>query len=184
MIEKFLLTCGKVAYTGPEMFATMTQRQQLIDRELKNNRDINITKQIIDDLPIIKVKALLTNLMISRDIIQLNHILKDIQNSADCDIYYKIPEYIESIHIVNEYNTSQINLKAAIISKDIQLLDQTLSFASCHNYYSDDIPIALQILTECSKNPAKLILKPIVEALRNHDISNVHILFEKAYNLG
>jgi len=187
LVDKFLLTCGKVSYTGPEMFAAISIRHELIGNELNKNQSYEIKKQIIENLGLIKLKALLTNLMISRDFTAIETKLHELQmntNADSSDQYSDIIELSEAQHMLQEYKSSQENIKIAIQSKSIEMLDQAIAFASCRYYYSDNIKKGLEVLTEISRNPAILLLSPIVNALRNHNIASVDQMFEAAFNLG
>ena len=188
LVDKFLLSCGKVSYTGPEMFAAISIRQELIKNELNKNQSFETKKQIIDNLGMIKMRALLTNLMISRDFIAIETKLQELQINADADVnpdqYTDIIEYNEAHHMLLEYKSSQDSIKKAIQAKSIEMLDQAIAFASCRYFYSDHIDKALEVLTEISRNPATLLLAPIVNSLRRHNIGCVDQMFEAAYNLG
>jgi len=188
LVDKFLLSCGKVSYTGPEMFAAISIRQELIKNELSKNQSFETKKQIIDNLGMIKMRALLTNLMISRDFIAIEAKLQELQINANADVnpdqYTDIIEYNEAHHMLLEYKSSQDSIKKAIQAKSIEMLDQAIAFASCRYFYSDHIDKALEVLTEISRNPATLLLAPIVNSLRRHNIGCVDQMFEAAYNLG
>lgn len=61
LIEDFLLLCGKIGYPGPEMFDSISRRQNLLSRGLKD-----YPLDFKSKLQMTKQKALIANLMISR----------------------------------------------------------------------------------------------------------------------
>jgi len=188
LVDRFLLTCGKVAYTGPEMFAAISIRQELIKNEINRNQSFDAKKRIIDSLGVIKLRALLTNLMISRDFIAMEAKLHELQTNnavdSDPDQYSNIIEFNEAQHMLLDYKSSMDNIAKAIQARSIDMLDQAIAFAACRYYYSDAIDRGLQVLTEISRNPATLLLAPIVHALRTHNIGSVDQMLESGFNLG
>ena len=60
-VESFLLQCGQAAYSGKEMYAALDIRQKLVNEAMKVDNGIY-------DFELVKQRAHITNLMISRDV--------------------------------------------------------------------------------------------------------------------
>ena len=77
-VEQFLLGCGVCGYSGPEMFNAVECRQTLVQRIA-----LEKPQWIRQELPCIQARALLTNLMISRDLDGLDEACIRLRSKGD-----------------------------------------------------------------------------------------------------
>lgn len=179
VVEDFLLSCGRVAYTGPEMFKAVELRQELVSTavELRDNK-------AIEDLPKIKAKALLTNLLISRDVealkTQLDHIRNGMYGQDDLTL---LSECQVAEKIIRSHGKMQKQLHQAIESRDIDQLDTIIAQSAFSYFYYPELETGINVLNDISRNPA-LLIKRIVGGLRNNDIPSVEKGFDELAKMG
>lgn len=177
LIEDFLFACGKLAYTGEEMFAAVEIRQRLYEQGmLKGGRVFQETASLI------KARAVLTNLLISRNMQGLRDTLHQWRLSNELDTS-SLPEITIAENIQQEYQNSIANLKSAISKRDIELIDLSLSIASYFNFFSATVEQCVTILNECASNPA-VLMRPIIHGLRTSKISDVDKGFDALLKMG
>ena len=173
LVEEFLLSCGKVGYSGPEMYEAVELRQTLLSEAIdKNNQNI------ISSIPKIKHKALLTNMLISRDMESLRSSL----DSSPAE-FLSLNESIAVQSINIDYEKCLGLLQEAISSRSILDLDNILAYMSYHYFYSESIDEAIVVLSEISKTPFNLIRK-IVEGLQNDNLKMIEEGVEFANSMG
>lgn len=180
MVEDFLLSCGKLGYSGPEMFQAVELRQELVAQGASQRR-----RNVAADLPLIKHKALFANLLISREIESLDLHLDELKaegGPAQIDLL-QVPECVAAEHLLQEYQHTYVLIKSAIKLRTIDTLDQALAQAAYHFFYFEEVSRAVNVLDEISGNPASL-LHPVVEALRANDVSKVAPTFQLIEQVG
>ena len=77
-VEAFLLTCGVTGYSGPEMFAAVEARQALV-QQLATEKPEALRAHLL----VIQHRALLSNLLISRDFLGLEQAMHKINVEAE-----------------------------------------------------------------------------------------------------
>ena len=175
----------------------MELRQTLVAKAIKKQHPT-----INTDMHIIKHKALFSNLLISRDMNILEEKLDYLRGSVDpthhnnnnntnnntatnlisnknlklYTEYLHTTECIQSDSLLQEYEHTIVIIKTGIKTQDIDMLDIGLSQASYYGFYFPEVKEAMGLLEKISKNPCDLI-KPIVESLRNNDITKLEKTF-------
>jgi hypothetical protein len=194
LIEEFLFSCGKVSYTGKEMFEAVEVRQRLYNNGMKTGGS-----SFAESSKSIQLKAMVTNLMISRDFDGLSKVINEWkQSTGEFSINHtsgasgsspnnSFPDELQFAEsMVNDYSQAMNNLRSAIEKKDIELIDYSLSISSYYNFYSSSsklIEECLSVLNDLSRNPATL-MRPIVEGLRHGKMSEVDKGFENLLKMG
>jgi hypothetical protein len=174
IIEDFLLSCGRLSYSGKEMFEAMEIRQKLVS--------IGLQKGKITDIEIIKTRAILCNLIISRDMAKLKEKVIELQSREEMKSSISNEQnFAESL--IQEYDLSTYNLQAAIDKKEVDLLDLALSIASYNNFFCKEVDQAVKTLDDISRNPA-ILIRPIVEGLRKSKMVLVDEGFENILKMG
>lgn len=195
MVEDFLLSCGKLGYSGPEMFQAVELRQELVAQGVKQRR-----KSVHTDLPLVKHKALISNLLISREMGAIEDKLDELRgsamsasaNAAGANSQNPTPPALELLHVpecvaaeelLQEYEHTLVQVKSAIKTRHPDHLDQALAQAAYGFFYFEEVSRAVNVLNDISNNPAEL-LRPIVQALRANDISGLDETFERIRKVG
>ena len=183
MVEEYLLACGKLGYSGPEMFQAVDLRQKLVAKALKTaSSGSQLSVLAMEAMPTIKHRALFSNLLISREMGALETKLYDL-NHAMTDEFLFLPETIAAQTAVNDSNAVREQLHQAAKAKNIEALDQALAFAAYNYYFSDFVRGAVSALNEASKQPIEL-LRPVLDAMRKEELPSLDPLFEKIRKMG
>jgi hypothetical protein len=177
LVESFLLNCGKLSYCGKEMFEAVELRQMLYAEGISRGG-----VKFSEYSNLIKSRAMITNLLISRDINGLKDVIMQFRSSNNLDSQL-LPEIQVGENILVEYEQSIANLTLAADKREMELLDLALSMASYSNFFSTEVERCIQILNEISRNPVSLI-RPIVEGLRNSKMAFVDKGFEILVKMG
>eukprot|EP00981_Chlorochromonas_danica_P001357 scaffold289_cov169-Ochromonas_danica.AAC.18 len=179
-VEDFLVQCGRLAYTGPEMFKAVEMRQEVVGLAVSYGE--KITKA---DLSKIKTKALLTNLLISRDIDALKVKLEGLkqQEAILGEDYSNMPEYLLAQKVLQDYAQLRGQLVLARQQRDLDMLDKVLSEAAFHYFVFDDIQSALEIFQDVAQNPAPII-KLIVQGMRENNTPAIKQGFDQLAKVG
>lgn len=197
MVEDFLLSCGKLGYAGPEMFQAVKLRQELVAQGVKQRR-----KSVHSDLPLVKHKALVSNLLISREMGAIEDKLDELRESAasanasaaapgttsgsaplPAHELLHVPECVAAEELLQEYEHTLVQVKSAIKTRHPDQLDLALAQAAYGFFYFEEVSRAVNVLNEISNNPAEL-LRPVVEALRANDITGLDETFERIRKVG
>ncbi|KAJ1422554.1 hypothetical protein B484DRAFT_113232 [Ochromonadaceae sp. CCMP2298] len=182
MVEDFLLLCGRLGYSGPEMFEAVELRQKIVAEALANR-----VKGAKEALPGIKLRALVSNLLISRELGNLGTKLSQLggelggeecvvaqQMLLDCDNCVK--------QVVAASGASVGGVGGGVGGVDVEALDAALAYASYHYFYTPPITPAISLLRTLT-NPCTL-LAPIVHALRKGDDTLIGTSFEAVAAMG
>jgi hypothetical protein len=175
LIEDFLLHCGQFAYCGPEMFEAVEIRQRLFSLGVSNGGS-----SFAASLNSIKLKAIVTNLLISRDIEGLREKLTELRN---LDEGSQVNEIQVAETALQDFEQCHYHLQSASEKKDFELLDLALAMSAYHNFYNTDVENCMKILNDVSRNPACL-LRPVIEGLRNSNMSEVDRGFDTILKMG
>jgi hypothetical protein len=178
MVEEFLLSCGKLGYSGPEMFQAVELRQELVAQAVKRRH-----KTVSTDLPSIKHRALFANLLISREVDALTSKLEVLKGDFLHPELLQAPECAAAEFLLLEYRQAVAQIRAAIKNPSIEKLDLALSLAAYHFFYFEEVTQAVQVLNEISDNPCEL-LGPVVSALRASDLSGLDPTFQLMASVG
>ncbi|RYG69876.1 hypothetical protein EON64_01645 [archaeon] len=179
LVEEYLLNCGRVGYTGPEMFEAVDLRQNVVSHAVERG-----DKKAVEELPRVKFRALMTNLLISRDVNALRVKLQAVQDSYhDFNEFSALPEYQVASSLVEQYERNQVRLSSAIQSRGIEELDAAIATAAYSYFYHADIEKTLRVMNDVSRNPA-LLMRRIVNGLRNSVMSEVEAGFEDLNKMG
>lgn len=178
MVEEFLLSCGKLGYSGDEMFQAVELRQELVAQGLKQRK-----KNVTADLPLIKHKALFANLLISREMETIEDRLDSLREDQDSLDLLQTPECIAADHLMQEYEHTLVLVKSAVKTGAADQLDQALAQAAYSFFYFEEVTRAVNVLNEVSVNPAEL-LRPIVDSLRAADLTPLDECFERIAKVG
>lgn len=133
------------------------------------------------DMPTIKHKALFTNLLISRDAESLEAKLAELQ-AEKSDLLYSA-ECSAAEQFITDFKHTSSLVEAALDSCTLDTLDQTLALCAYHFYAVDEVTQLVAELNAISDNPA-VLLKPVVEALRLNDMSNIEGAFKLIDKVG
>lgn len=155
------------------MYEAVELRQLLLNDAIEKKNEI-----IIANIPKIKQKALLTNLLISRDM----EALKSTMDQSAGDLLL-LKEHISSQSIYNDFQKYTNLLEEAINSKNIIEIENTIAYMSYHYFYIDSIDDAILVLSELTKNPYHLI-KQLVEGLQNNNLKIIEEGVEYANMMG
>jgi Leucine-rich repeat (LRR) protein len=177
IVEEYLLACGVLGYAGPEMFLAVELRQSLVALGVSSGN-----RNVLTDLSHIKYKALLSNLLISREMFSLESKMEDVRRGGE-DALQFLSETIATQTMLTEYTTCMSQLDAAIAAKEIEAIDAAVSLAAYHYFYSPVIDSAIVEMNNLARNPARL-LGPIVDALRENDLLAVERAFEAVNRMG
>lgn len=173
LVESFLLECGKIAYTGSEMFEAVDIRQR-VAKKVKT----------ADSTALIRNKAVLTNLMISRDMTGLTMKVDELNMLASTDDkLLASDEFQAAVSMLQEHEQIALLLQQAITSRDYDDLDEALARSSYFGLMFDDVPGCLELLKAISGNPA-VIMEPILAGLRAGDVPLMEKGFDMVVSLG
>ena len=178
LVEEFLLACGKLGYSGPEMFQAVELRQTLVAQGVQQRR-----KTVVADLPMVKHKALFSNLLISREMDSLEVRLDELKSSFKQADFLMAPECVAAEHLLQEHQHAAQLVKSALKSKKIDALDLALASTAYSFFYFDGVAQCVAALNEASSNPT-VLLRPIVEALRGVDVSKVDVTYSVIEKVG
>jgi hypothetical protein len=178
LVEDFLLSCGKLGYSGPEMFQAVELRQKLVESAVKRRRG-----SVLSDLPVVKHKALFTNLLISREMESIEDRLDELRGSPQKAELLQAPECVAAEHLLLEYEHTLVLVKSAIKTRNMDALDQALAQAAYNFFYFEEVTRAVNVLNEVSINPAEL-LRPVVDALRANDVHGLEETFQRIEKVG
>ena len=71
LVEDYLLQCAKLGYSGPEMYSALELRQEILVTTANGNKtnggSSKYRAMLNQDFPMIQCKAMITNLLLSRD---------------------------------------------------------------------------------------------------------------------
>jgi hypothetical protein len=175
LIEDFLLHCGQFAYCGPEMFEAVEIRQRLFSLGVSNGGS-----SFVASLNSIKLKATVTNLLISRDIEGLREKITELRNLVEGS---QVNEIQVAETALQDFEQCHYHLRSASEKKDFEQLDLALAMSAYHNFYNTDVENCMKILNDVSRNPACL-LRPVIEGLRNSSMSEVDKGFDTILKMG
>jgi hypothetical protein len=192
MVEDFLLSCGRLGYSGPEMFQAVELRQELVAQGVQQRR-----KNVHSDLPMIKQKALVSNLLISREMTAIEDRLDELRSAASYppanpaaggasllpQELLHTAECSAAEELLQEYEHTLVLVKSAIKTRHMNQLDQALAQAAYRFFYFEEVTRAVNVLNEVSNNPAEL-LRPVVDALRKNDVAGLDATFERIEKVG
>ena len=178
-VENFMLLCGKLGYSGPEMTAAADHRKKLILWAADEHKEL-----IADTVDLIRQRALMSNLMISRDFVGMAAALDELKGERSLRMG-NLPEVLAARALLQEYKSCTANLVEAIKLRRIPRLEKALAEAAFVGIGLDNAQFAraTRALADLSSVPAKL-LKPIVQALREGDVNRVENALEAAYSMG
>ena len=181
-VESFLLTCGKLGYSGPEMVAATELRKKLIYWAAEEKPEL-----IKGNEESIKLRALLSNLMISRDFTGLGLALARIkptkkkgkpslQSGAE-----DLAEVAAARDLLGEFTRVIGALGEAVKVRRISRLEKALAEAALLGLGLDNVHVsrATRMLANLASVPAKL-LKPIVAGMRGRNLAHIENAFEAA----
>jgi hypothetical protein len=175
LVEAFLLDCGVLGYTGKQMHDAMALRQQLV-RGAMQRKD----EKVLTNFEAIKQRALLMNLLISRDMENLREQVELMTSNVFLVEGGSTPafaatavsssvcknELVAAAQMLRDFDASALQLEAAIAARDEELLSEALAHAAYRYLYSDKVAEALQTLGEIG-GTASALLRPIITALRD-----------------
>ena len=121
IVEKFLLQCGIVGYSGPEMFSAVEIRQKMVVALSKSH-----PIELKTELEYIKLRAMLSNLMISRDFASLRLAVDKVISERD-EKSAELPEVFAARKMLNDVQTTSADLRRAVKSKNLETILQMLS---------------------------------------------------------
>ena len=179
IVEDFLLTCGKAGYGGPEMFAAVELRQKLVIIASKENPELMKT-----EIDFIKHRALLSNLLISRDFEGLKNALKNVSELGD-ERVLGLPEVFAAKKLIQDSTGLFADVKEAIRSKNIINIIEVLANAAYLGLSRSDelISRAEEELSRLSSNP-KTLLFPVLIGLRENNLLAVDDALSTAFTMG
>ena len=178
MVEDYLLQCGRLGYAGPEMFQAVELRQQLVALAVNKKR-----RSVLVDLPTIKFKALICNLLISREVDALKQKMVALNSESPKSDMLHTPECIAVDTMLSEHYTTMNLVNSAIKSKSVDAIDAALAQAAYHFFYAENVTAAVTVLNETCNNPT-ILLRPLVEALRAGDVSHIEGTFKMISAVG
>ena len=181
------------------MFAAVALRQQLVGMGLAEE-----DAMMLKSLEVIKQRALLSNLLVSRDLDNLEEqmslmTLPDDMNmngsasiededrgslahlAQDCAL-----ELNAARDLLADSASSRAHLKEAIKSRDTDNLCSALAFAAYHQLQSDEADMALKVLMDVNNRPTVLLM-PLIEAIRRGKEEGIHLSMQainKATSMG
>ena len=178
-VESFLLACGKLGYSGPEMTFAADHRKKLILWAAEEHPEL-----IANSVDLIRMRALMSNLMISRDFLGISTALGDLKGEKGQRLG-ALAEVITARALLRDYTSCMASLVEAIGLRRIPRLEKALAEAAFLGIGLDNSQFvrATRALADLSSVPSKL-LKPIVLAMRDADIGRIENALEAAYSMG
>jgi hypothetical protein len=184
-VEEFLLSCGKVGYSGPEMIESISFRQQLLSQLLSMNKQgaYVLPKEFIATT---KHKAMLSNLMISRDMEGLKSCLEKITGDAlNYETYRYLPEFIAAKEMLSDYARCISQLRDAMEKESLEDLEDALASMAYGNYAMNDLVTrGLKELLDVGSDPKLRLLNPVMEAIRKNDLAMTNVAIERCSRAG
>ena len=107
IVEEFLINCGRIGYTGPEILVAVELREYLVQWAMELDENFEISQ--LGDL---KQRALITNLMISRNFEVLQSKLNMCRHTISDSMFEEANTLLENNKIVRN------NLSRAIAGSD------------------------------------------------------------------
>eukprot|EP01033_Poteriospumella_lacustris_P012069 gene12069-8623_t len=173
LVENFLLDCGKCGYGGDEMFEAVSLRARLVAQR----------KAADADFARIKARAMVANLLISRDFDALRAKLREIRDSGDEVLQVSEEARIAELFL-REHEAAHAQLREALGAPSIAALDAALArCAYLGFYFAAEMEQAIQLLDALGRNPASL-LRPVLQALRTNDMALLERGFEDIALMG
>eukprot|EP01038_Epipyxis_sp_PR26KG_P004522 gene4522-6387_t len=205
VVEDYLLKCGRIGYQGNEVIDAVSIRQRIVEELVNEMEENTLNNYEIDNadaidliLDIIQYKALISNLIISRNIPELQSKLREVNSNHRITIddasiddnstidsnlrnqrarFLSLPETIEAEILLKNYDNSLIMLKNAIKNRNIDELEDAISTCAFHCFYCEEVEDANRLLNELSGNPY-LLLVPILTGLRENNIGLIEQGFD------
>jgi Ran GTPase-activating protein (RanGAP) involved in mRNA processing and transport len=129
-VESFLLHCATLGYMGPETFAAIERREQLV-RLLVSEKKDNYEKQ----LHRIKMRALITNAMISRDMEEVHRVVEKYSSFTKIEPDGVLDE-VKAAKMLVDYNRECTkNLRYALELGTLEAVENAIASAAYHNLY-------------------------------------------------
>ena len=172
IVEEFLMNCGRIGYTGPEILVAVELREYLVQWAMELDETFENAK-----LGSLKQRALITNLMISRNFDVLEPKLLALRNEISENIYEEATTLLENA------NTVRQNLTRAMNKNDRQLLENVLAEAAYYNVYDDVVMEAIECVTTLSKD-VSTVFADLVNALQDGSKGDLENVFVKMDNIG
>ena len=172
IVEEFLINCGRIGYTGPEILVAVELREYLVQWAME--LDENFEQVHLGDL---KQRALITNLMISRNF--------DILQSKLGMCRHTISESLfdEASTLLDNYKTVRNNLTIAMSSNDRQQIEFVLAEAAYYNIYDDIVVEAIEFVNDMSSDVSTCFAE-LVSVLQTGSKDDLEKMFEYLDNIG
>ena len=116
VVEDFLLTCGKCGYSGPEMFTAVERRQKLV-----HVASVERPSVMRAEIEYIKTRALLSNLMISRDFTALEGALRVVGVNGE-ERMLELAEVFAAKKLLADRNSVLGELRDALRAKEVRVV--------------------------------------------------------------
>jgi hypothetical protein len=165
LVEQYLLGCGRIGYSGSEMFDAITLRETCITAVASQR-----PWEIRDNLEYIKNRAFLTNLMISRDYTQLNGAVKDIAHGTSDERMLHLEEMFAAKKVILDIKDTTREIQRNLKMKKPLLKDLLSALAKAAYIgleHSDDLIIRCQEKLKSVSKSVNVLLHPICTALRD-----------------
>lgn len=204
LVENFLLDCGRLGYSGDELFQAVDLRARLVAlrRQMSPEKSFRLDNDREKlELDRIKERATISNLLVSRDFDSLEVRLQVIRHSSD-DVLRVCEEARVAEQCITDREVCFQQLRDALrnclieqhdvengrdqcfLTDSIAQLDAAMARCAYRNFYfPQQIQQAVQSLDALSRNPA-ILLQPVLHALRSNDLSLLEKGFENISRLG
>ena len=172
IVEEFLVNCGRIGYTGPEILVAVELREYLVQWAME--LDPTFESVHLGDL---KQRALITNLMISRNFDMLRSKLNLLRHTISDHMYEEANTLLENVKTVRN------NLTRAMTGNDRGKIEDVLAEAAYYNIYDDVVVEAIEYVNSMSTDISTCFAE-LVQSLQEGNREDLNKCFVRMDNFG
>lgn len=173
IVEEFLVNCGRIGYTGPEILVAVELREYLVQWAM----ELDPTFETVH-LNNLKQRALITNLMISRNFEMLQSKLSVLRHTISDNMYD------EATTLLQNFKTVRNNLTRVMAAgNDRGKIEDVLAEAAYYNIYDDIVVEAIEYVISMSSD-ISTCFADLVNVLQNGDRDDLDKIFNVMDDIG
>lgn len=176
IVEQFLLSCARSGYAGNETLMAVELREYLVRWAIEEDSSF-----LQDGMDGVKQRALITNLMISRDLVALKDALDSIMDSGK--VYLPASQQNDANRLLTDCATAKQNLEKALRSQSIHQIEDALAYASYLNYYDEVVQESVDVMLELGSDVISMS-NALVESMRGNSLSYFDAAFAETQRVG